>query len=205
MIAEEYEVVYFHEWVPENQKPAWLRPAIIPQRSFWMKHQGPIVGGFAGALALAVIAGVVAITSGYIDHKIDGRIDAKLKPFSEKLDTIQREIPELQGELKRIADSTPVRTINDAATASPQRLADNLAQVRVRLDQAREKGEKATDTALAAIQSTLLRVDEKSPGYWPLVFSLISFRSIVITGSKAPPKPRVSVLSNVMVSGPPNT
>lgn len=193
-------VVYFSP-VAARKKKVSPSPSSVPPATLWERHQSSIVNGVVGAVALIVVSLMVAIFGGYVDHRTDARIDAKVGPINQRLEQLQSSVSEIQGELKRIAsrhpsvDRQPVRTIENAAAVSPGQLATTLTALRTAVNLAKETGERPPDQALAIIQSKLLNVDASSPGYWPLVFDLVSYRSILITGVTSPPSPKLNVLT----------
>jgi hypothetical protein len=106
------------------------------------------------------------------------------------------DLGEIKGELKRIA---ALRVIEDAAGASPERLATNLQNLQKVLIEAKRLDQPLPDRPISEIQTKLLKVDSTSSGYWPFVFDLISYRSIIITGLRSPPKAIASEMSNVIM------
>ena len=79
----------------------------------------------------------------------------------------------------------------------------NLGNVHEAIRDAKEQKQPIEERSLAGIQSKLLKVDTATPGYWPLVFDLISYHSIIVTGLTSPPKAQAIEMSDVAVSGGP--
>jgi hypothetical protein len=160
-----------------------------PPELFWQRHQGQIVAGFAAAIALAIVTAFVGVFTGFFNNIIDSRVQAKLAPLEQRIDRLQSDVSEINGELKRIAAATP--------ESSPSIV---VAQLRSELEEAKRNPSDA-GRKLRSIQARLLTANSDTDGYWPLVFSVITERSILVTGMKAPPKPRVNVFENMRSTG----
>ena len=93
-----------------------------------------------------------------------------------------------------------VNTIRQAAELQPQELSKELPKLRESIQTVKDTGGRLSEQTLGLVQSRLLEVSDSSPGYWPLAFALISYRSIIITGMLSPPKP-LSVFKDVQILG----
>ena len=129
---------------------------------------------------------------------VDEAVDTKLAASMKDLRQLQLDVAEIRGELKRITDRA---VIENAANSNPSRLAMNLGTLHEALKNAREQKEPIEEHSIAEIQSKLVNVDAGSVGYWPVVFDLISYHSILITGLTSPPKVNASEMSNITMRG----
>ena len=101
-----------------------------------------------------------------------------------------------------IQQSLPARNvIGTAANLTPRVLSAELSAVHATLKRENPSTAKMPDSDLAKIQTNLLSINPASaPSYWPLVFDLISYRSIAAAGLPAPPVGRLE-LYNVRLPG----
>jgi hypothetical protein len=153
-------------------------------RESWFKRNGFSFALIGTSIALVTwLVGNGVLRAPFALY-VDSRVNSGLRPLTEKITQLQVDVGEIKGELKRIAD---LRTIEDSAGASPAQLAKHLEKLRNVLVEARRTAEPLPDQAVSEIQAKLLKVDAASPGYWPLVFDLISYRSIIVTGLTSPP------------------
>ena len=172
-------------------------PSPAPE-SGWKAYRQVVIGAVIGSVITACLALSGTIMSGYFESRVDNRIDTKLKPLTEKVDNLHGAVSEIQGELKRISAN---QGLKDAASLPPAQLAKRLPNVLSDLETAKKSDAKPAGDTLNEIQSKLLQVDANAPGYWPLVFNLISYHSILITGLTSPPKPQASEMGNIRLSG----
>jgi hypothetical protein len=129
---------------------------------------------------------------------VDSRVRDRLQPLTEKITQLQTDLSEIKGELKRISARA---VVEDAASAPLARLATQLVNVRTAMKDARALQQSLPERSILEIQGKLLKVDNNARGYWPLVFDLIGYRSIVITGLTSPPSGKVHEMSDVSMSG----
>jgi hypothetical protein len=169
--------------IPVSTRESWFK-----RNAYW----------FASSIALLTLLVGGGIGKVFLDLYVDSRVNSGLWPVTQTLTQLQVDLGEIKGELKRIA---ALRVIEDAAGASPEQLATNLQNLQKVLIEAKRSEQPLPDRPISEIQAKLLKVDASSSGYWPFVFDLISYRSIIITGLRSPPKATASEMSNVIMRG----
>ena len=170
---------------PSGTLPPFTQEPWLKRNAYWVMPLACLL------LGSGILAGVPGLF-------IDSRIHSALDPLQEKITLLQTDVAEIKGELKRIAART---AIDDAANSPPALLAANLPRLQEALKDFRNPERQLPDRSTSEIQAKLLKVDASAPGYWPFVFDLISYRSILITGLTSPSTAKASEMSNVTMRG----
>lgn len=161
------------------------QPAATQARGSWW-NKTPATGiNLLVAIAASLVASLAAslltllgiLASGYLNTRIDDRIDAKLKPTSDGIielrhtvEKIQSQVSEMSGELKRIF-------LDNAKSLNPDELAERLPKVKDALQAVSSSGYPLSPTTLAALRSKLARIQPNVLDYWPTAFYVVNLES----------------------------
>jgi hypothetical protein len=165
---------------------ALLKPRGWKKAVRLLRELGPL------AASVGLFVALLGVTTGALYQSF-----AHVKEETQFRTHTEDRLGRIEADLKSLL---AVNTIRQAAELKPHELSLELPKVRESIQTAQETGTKLPDQALGEIQTRLLNVNEASPGYWPLAFALISYRSIIITGMLSPPGP-LSVFKDVRFQG----
>lgn len=125
------------------ESSATTGPVPASRGESWFKRNAYWFAPSVALLALLVGGGIGRV---FLDLYVDSRVNSGLRPVTQTLTQLQVDLGEIKGELKRIA---ALRVIEDAAGASPERLATNLQNLQKVLIEAKRSEQPLPDRPIS--------------------------------------------------------